>query len=42
VLTIAWSTRDGSRQAIVVGNAYPLPGDAELALRRVAVTALCD
>jgi D-alanyl-D-alanine carboxypeptidase len=41
VLTIAWSTRDGSRQAVVVGNAYPLPGDAEAALRRAAVDALC-
>jgi D-alanyl-D-alanine carboxypeptidase len=41
VLTIAWSTLDGSRQAIVVANAYPLPNDAEMALRQAAVTAFC-
>jgi D-alanyl-D-alanine carboxypeptidase len=41
VLTIAWSTRDGRRQAIVIANAYPLPAAADVALRRAAVTAFC-
>lgn len=41
VVTIAWSTLDGSRQAVVVGNAYPLPVAADAALRRAAVTAFC-
>jgi D-alanyl-D-alanine carboxypeptidase len=41
VLTIAWSRRDGSRQAIVVANVYPLPATADVALRRAAVTAFC-
>jgi D-alanyl-D-alanine carboxypeptidase len=41
VLTIAWSTRDGRRQAVVVANAYPLPVAAEAALRRAAVVAFC-
>jgi D-alanyl-D-alanine carboxypeptidase len=41
VLTIAWSTLDGRRQAVVVANAYPLPNDAEMALRRAAVMAFC-
>jgi D-alanyl-D-alanine carboxypeptidase len=41
VLTIAWSTRDGRRQAIVMANAYPLPAAADVALRRAAVTAFC-
>jgi D-alanyl-D-alanine carboxypeptidase len=41
VLTIAWSTRDGRRQAVLMANAYPLPAAADLALRRVAVTAFC-
>ncbi len=36
------STRDGSRQAVVVANAYPLPPTADVALRRAAVTAFCD
>jgi D-alanyl-D-alanine carboxypeptidase len=42
VLTIAWSTRDGRRQAVVMANAYPLPAAADTALRRAAVTAFCD
>ncbi len=41
VLTIAWSTRDGRRQAVVVANAYPLPAAADAALRRAAVAAFC-
>jgi D-alanyl-D-alanine carboxypeptidase len=41
VLTIAWSTRDGRRQAVVMANAYPLPAAADIALRRAAVTAFC-
>ncbi|NUR77957.1 MAG: beta-lactamase family protein [Thermoleophilia bacterium] len=41
VLTIAWSRRDGSRQAVVVANVYPLAAAADLALRRAAVTAFC-
>jgi D-alanyl-D-alanine carboxypeptidase len=41
VLTIAWSTRDGRRQAVAVANAYPLPTPADAALRRLAVAAFC-
>lgn len=41
VLTIAWSTLDGHRQAVVVANAYPLPPAAENAFRRTAVAAFC-
>jgi D-alanyl-D-alanine carboxypeptidase len=41
VLTIAWSTRDGRRQAVLMANAYPLPAAADTALRRAAVTAVC-
>jgi D-alanyl-D-alanine carboxypeptidase len=41
VLTIAWSRRDGRRQAVVMANAYPLPAAADTALRRAAVTAFC-
>jgi D-alanyl-D-alanine carboxypeptidase len=42
LLTIAWSTRDGRRQAIVVANIYPLPAAADVALRHAAVTAFCS
>ncbi len=42
LLTIAWSTRDGRRQTIVVANVYPLPAAADVALRRAAVTAFCN
>lgn len=41
VLTIAWSTRDGRRQAVLMANAYPLPAAADTALRQAAVTAFC-
>jgi D-alanyl-D-alanine carboxypeptidase len=41
VLTIAWSTRDGRRHAVLMANAYPLPAAADVALRRAAVTAFC-
>jgi D-alanyl-D-alanine carboxypeptidase len=41
VLTIAWSTRDGRRQTVLMANAYPLPAAADVALRRAAVTAFC-
>jgi D-alanyl-D-alanine carboxypeptidase len=41
VLTIAWSRRDGRRQAVVVANLYPLPAAADVALRRAAVTSFC-
>lgn len=41
ILTIAWSTRDGRHQAILMANAYPLPAAADAALRRAAVTAFC-
>lgn len=41
VLTIAWSTLDGRRQAVVMANAYPLPPSAEAALRRAAIAAFC-
>jgi D-alanyl-D-alanine carboxypeptidase len=42
ILTIAWSTRDGRRQAVVMANAYPLPPAADTALRQVAVDAFCS
>lgn len=41
VVTIAWSTRDGRRQAVLAANAYPLPAAADASLRRAAVTAFC-
>ena len=41
VLTIAWSTRDGRRQVVLMANAYPLPAAADTALRRAAVMAFC-
>jgi len=41
VVTVAWSTRDGRRQAVVMANAYPLTAEANAALRRAAVTAFC-
>lgn len=41
VLTIAWSSADGRRQAIVVANAYPLPPAADTALRHAALAAFC-
>jgi D-alanyl-D-alanine carboxypeptidase len=41
VLTIAWNTRDGRRQAVLMANAYPLPAAADTALRRAAVMAFC-
>ena len=41
VLTIAWSTRDGRRQAVLMANAYPLPAAADTALRGAAVRAFC-
>jgi D-alanyl-D-alanine carboxypeptidase len=42
VLTIAWSTFDGRRQAVVVANAYPLTPTADTALHHAAVAAFCD
>jgi D-alanyl-D-alanine carboxypeptidase len=41
LLTVAWSTRDGRRQVIVAANAYPLPPDADTALRAAAADAFC-
>jgi D-alanyl-D-alanine carboxypeptidase len=41
VVTIAWSTLDGRRQVVVMANAYPLPAAADVAIRRMAVTAFC-
>jgi D-alanyl-D-alanine carboxypeptidase len=41
MLTIAWSTRNGHRQAVVAANAYPLPPAADAALHRAAVAAFC-
>jgi D-alanyl-D-alanine carboxypeptidase len=41
VLTIAWSTRDSRRQAVLMANVYPLPAAADTALRHAAVTAFC-
>jgi D-alanyl-D-alanine carboxypeptidase len=42
IVTVAWSTRDGRRQAVVMANAYPLTAAANAALRRAAVAAFCD
>jgi D-alanyl-D-alanine carboxypeptidase len=42
VLTVAWSTLDGRRQAVVVANAFPLTPAGNAALRRAAVAAFCD
>jgi D-alanyl-D-alanine carboxypeptidase len=41
VLTIAWNTRDGRRQVVLVANEYPLSTAADTALHRAAVTAFC-
>jgi D-alanyl-D-alanine carboxypeptidase len=41
VLTVAWSTLDGSRQVVLMANAYPLAPAADIALRRAAVEAYC-
>lgn len=41
VLTIAWSTRNGERQAIVMANTFPLTADGDIALRGLAVEAFC-
>ena len=41
VLTIAWSTLDGRRQAVVAANAYPLTPTGNALLRRAAVAAFC-
>jgi len=42
IVSIAWSTRDGARQVVAMANVYPMPQEAETALRRVAVTAFCE
>ena len=42
IVTVAWSTRDGRRQAVVMANAYPLTAAANAALRRAAEAAFCD
>jgi D-alanyl-D-alanine carboxypeptidase len=42
VLTIAWSTLDGRRQAVVVANAYPLTPTGNALVRRAAVAAFCE
>jgi D-alanyl-D-alanine carboxypeptidase len=41
LLTIAWSSRDGRRQAIVMANSFPLTAAADVALRALAVDAFC-
>jgi D-alanyl-D-alanine carboxypeptidase len=41
VLTVAWNTRDGSRQVVLVANEYPLSAAADDALGRAAVAAFC-
>ena len=40
-ITVAWNTRDASRQAVVVVNAYPLTGELEDAVRRLQLSAFC-
>jgi D-alanyl-D-alanine carboxypeptidase len=41
VVTVAWSTRDGRREVVVMANAYPLTAAANAALRRAAADAFC-
>jgi D-alanyl-D-alanine carboxypeptidase len=40
-ITVAWNTRDASRQVIVVVNAFPLTGELEDAVRRLQLSAFC-
>ncbi|HKX47925.1 MAG TPA: serine hydrolase domain-containing protein [Gaiellaceae bacterium] len=40
-ITVAWNTRDASRQVVVVVNAYPLTGELEDAVRRLQLSAFC-
>ncbi|HJR94422.1 MAG TPA: serine hydrolase domain-containing protein [Gaiellaceae bacterium] len=40
-ITVAWNTRDASRQVIVVVNTYPLTGELEDAVRRLQLSAFC-
>ncbi len=42
IVTVAWGTRDGRRQAVVMANAYPLTAAANAAIRRAAEAAFCD
>jgi D-alanyl-D-alanine carboxypeptidase len=40
-ITVAWNSRDASRQVIVVVNTYPLTGELEDAVRRLQLRAFC-
>lgn len=40
-ITVAWNTRDASRQVVVVVNTYPLTGELEEAVRRLQLSAFC-
>jgi hypothetical protein len=40
-VAVAWSTRDASRQVVLVVNTYPLSPELEAAVRRVQVAAFC-
>jgi D-alanyl-D-alanine carboxypeptidase len=42
VLTIALSSRDGRRQAVLVANEYPLTAAADTALHDATTAAFCD
>ena len=40
-VAVAWSTRDASRQVVLVVNAYPLSAELEAAVRRAQLQAFC-
>jgi D-alanyl-D-alanine carboxypeptidase len=40
-ITVAWNTRDASRQVVIVVNTYPLTGELEEAVRRLQLAAFC-
>jgi D-alanyl-D-alanine carboxypeptidase len=41
-ITVAWNTRDASRQVVLVVNTYPLPPGLEAAIRELMDAAFCD
>ena len=41
-ITVAWNTRDASRQLVLVVNTYPLTAELEEAVRELQVTAFCS
>jgi D-alanyl-D-alanine carboxypeptidase len=41
-ITVAWNTRDASRQLVLVVNTYPLSAELEAAVRELQDAAFCD